>query len=90
MGKLFRQSRFACLSWLCTVAGVLFWWFLLYTGTLHRLGYSVDRAAKFAALSPCLIGVVLATAGLRWDRRKALALLALLASLAGMAVLFLD
>ena len=41
----------------------------------------MDKVAKFTALSPCLIAIVLAIAGLRWDRRKLLGFFALLASL---------
>jgi hypothetical protein len=48
----------------------------------------MDKVAKFAALSPCLIAIVLALAGLRWDLRKLPGVIALLASLAGTFLIY--
>lgn len=88
MKTLFREARFATLSLLCVLLGYLFFWAVTYSGIHIRLGNTMDKVAKFAALSPCLIAIVLALAGLRWDQRKMLALLALLASLASTFLIY--
>jgi len=88
MKTLFREARFATLSLLCVLLGFVFFWALMESGIHIRLGNTMDKIAKFAALSPCLIAIVLALAGLRWDQRKVLALLALLASLASSFLIY--
>jgi hypothetical protein len=84
-----QQSRLVVLSLLCVLFGIFAWWVLAHTGMLRRLGHPMDEVARFVAMSPCLIGVVLAAAGLRWDGRKGLARMALVASLVAAGFLIL-
>jgi hypothetical protein len=88
MKTLLREARFATLSLLCVLLSFLFFWAIMESGIHIRLGNTMDKVAKFAALSPCLIAIVLALAGLRWDLRKLPAILALLASLAGTFLIY--
>lgn len=88
MRTLFRQARFATLSFVCVILGYLFFWAVVHSGIHTRLDNSMDKVAKFTALSPCLIAIVLAVAGLRWDRRKLLGFLALLASLGSTCLIY--
>ena len=88
MRTLFQQARFATLSFVCVILGYLFFWAILKSGIHIRLGNTMDKVAKFAALSPCLIAIVLAAAALRWDRRKFPGVLALLASLASTFLIY--
>ena len=88
MKTLFREARFTTLSLLCVLLGYLFFWAIVQSGIHIRLGNTMDKVAKFAALSPCLIAIVLALAGLRWDRRKLPGALALLASLASTFLIY--
>lgn len=88
MRTLFREARFSTLSFGCVILSFLFFWALLESGINIRLGNTMDKVAKFAVLSPCLIAIVLAIAGLRWDLRKLPAVLALLASLAGTCLIY--
>ncbi|HEX4064606.1 MAG TPA: hypothetical protein VHZ09_01180 [Acidobacteriaceae bacterium] len=66
----------------------LFYWIYVHTGTYHRLGSSMDNVGRFAVLSPCLIGIVLALASVIWNPRKAPGLVALIVSILGTWVLF--
>lgn len=88
MKTLLREARFATLSFGCTILGFLFFWALMLSGTNTRLGNTMDKVAKFAALSPCLIAIVLAIAGLRWDLRKLPGVVALLISIAGSCLIY--
>jgi hypothetical protein len=88
MKTLFSNARLACLSFLCLLAAFILFWMLVHTGTNHRLGSTMDAVARFAALSPALIAIVLSLAGLRWDRRKTPGVIALIAALAGTCAIF--
>lgn len=88
MRTLFQQARLATLSLVCVLLGFLFFWAIVQSGIHIRLGNTMDKVAKFAALSPCLIAIVLALAALRWDRRKLPGVLALLASLASTFLIY--
>lgn len=88
MNTIFREAKLAILSLICVLAGLLFYGFLVKTGTIHRLGNSMDRVGIFAALSPCLIATVLAIAGLIWDRRKLPGVIALVIALAAILLIF--
>lgn len=88
MRTLFQQARFATLSFGCVILGFLSFWVLIQSGANIRLGNTMDKVAKFAALSPCLIAIVLAIAGLRWDLRKLPGVLAILASLASTFLIY--
>ena len=88
MRTLFQQARFATLSFGCVVLGFIFFWALVHSGVNSRLGSNMDKVAKFTALSPCLIAIVLAIAGLRWDPRKFFGFLALLASLGSTCLIY--
>ena len=88
MKTLLREARFATLSFGCVILGLLFFWALMLSGTNTRLGNTMDKVAKFAVLSPCLIAIVLAIAGLRWDLRKLPGVVALLASLASTLLIY--
>lgn len=88
MRRLLREARFATLSFLCVLLSFLFFWAIMESGIHIRLGNTMDKVAKFAALSPCLIAIVLAAAALRWDLRKPPAVLALLASLASTFLIY--
>lgn len=76
------------ISFGCVIFGFVCFWVLVHSGTNSRLGNNMDEVAKFAVLSPCLIAIVLAVAGLRWDRRKSPGFVALLASLAGAFLIY--
>lgn len=88
MRTLFRQARFATLSFGCVILGFILFWALVHSGTNIRLGNNMDEVAKFAVLIPCLIAVVLAIAGLRWDVRKLPGVVALLASLGSACLIY--
>lgn len=88
MKTLFSNARLACLSFLCLFASFLLFWMLVHTGTNNRLGSTMGAVARFAALSPALIAIVLAIAGLLWDRRKTPGVIALIAALAGTWAIF--
>lgn len=88
MKTLLREARFATLSFACVVLGFLFFWALMLSGTNARLGNTMDKVAKFGVLSPCLIAIVLALAGLRWDLRKLPGVLALLASVGSTCLIY--
>lgn len=53
------------ISFGCVIFGFVCFWVLVHSGTNSRLGNNMDEVAKFAVLSPCLIAIVLAVAGLR-------------------------
>ena len=88
MKTLLQEAKLAVLSLLCVFAGFLLLAFLVKSGAIHRLGASMDKVAIFAALSPCLIATVLATASLIWDRRKLLGGIALVIAVAGTVLIF--
>lgn len=88
MKTLLREARFATLSLGCTIVAFLFLWALMLSGINIRLGNTMDKVAKFAVLSPCLIAIVLAIAGLRWDLRKLPGVVALLISIAGSCLIY--
>jgi len=86
--NLFRNAKFAGFSLGCVVASWLLYWIYVHTGMYHRLGSSMDNVGRFAVLSPCLIGIVLALASVIWSPRKAPGLVALIVSLLSTWVLF--
>lgn len=88
MKTLFQQSRLATISFGCVLLGFIFFWALLESGINIRLGNTMDKVAKFAVLSPCLIAIVLAIAGLHWDLRKLPGVIALLIAIAGSCLIY--
>ena len=87
MKTLLREARLATLSFGCVILSFLFFWALIESGINIRLGNTMDKA-KFAVLSPCLIAIVLAIAGLRWDLRKLPGVVALLIAIAGSCLIY--
>lgn len=88
MKTLLREARLATLSFGCVILSFLFFWALIESGINIRLGNTMDKVAKFAVLSPCLIAIVLAIAGLRWDLRKLPGVVALLIAIAGSCLIY--
>jgi hypothetical protein len=84
----FRDAKFAGFSLGCVVASYVFYGIYVKSGMYHRLGSPMDNVGRFTALSPCLIGIVLALASVIWNPRKAPGLVALIVSILGTWVLF--
>ncbi|HEX4038733.1 MAG TPA: hypothetical protein VHX37_11805 [Acidobacteriaceae bacterium] len=88
MKNPFHGAKFAALSLGCVAAGFLFLWAFVETGANHRLGSGMDKVGRFTVLSPCLMAMVLALASVIWNRRKGPGLIALIAAVAGIWVLY--
>lgn len=88
MRALIREARLSAISFVCVILGFVFFWAMMLSGLNIRLGNTMDKVAKFAVLSPCLIAIVLAIAALRWDLRKLPGVFALLASIAGTFLIY--
>jgi hypothetical protein len=78
MGKMIQQSRLACASFLCLILTWMLLWSLVSSGMNSHPNTWWIKAWVYSSLAAAPIAVLLAIAGLVFDRRKPAALVALL------------
>jgi len=83
-----KTALFAALSLGCVAVGYLLFGAFVVTGTNRLLGSGMEKVARFAILSPCLVGIVLAPASLIWNPGKLPGMIALVVAVAGTCLLY--
>jgi hypothetical protein len=88
MNSEFLQSRLACISFACLIAGWMLFWFFTNSGMWHHSGTWWTEASTMALILFAPAAALLAIAGLIFDSRKKVALVSLLLSLASILLFF--